>query len=292
MALLTQAHAGWRHRLSALTLIMIALTALLLSACSSLFFYPDQRVRLTPDKLGLRYEDIYLDTRDNTRIHAWRLIPEQTPKGVIVVLHGNAENISSHIISVSWLVEAGYELLLPDYRGFGQSAGKASLPGIFQDLDAVSQWLEERRQQQNIPIFWLGQSIGANLSYYYLATHPVVGLNAVILDAPFASYRRLAREKLGQFWLTWPFQYPASWLIDDRFSPIRYTDHWQGLPLLIYASDNDRVIPMHHTKRLVKELERDTRTPLKVIETHGAHISTYRYPEYRIATLEFLSENR
>ncbi len=281
-----------RCRSSASALLLIIATAFLLTACSSLFFYPDQRTRLTPDKLGLNYEDVYLKTRDNTRIHAWRLIPEQTPKGVIVVLHGNAENISSHIISVSWLVEAGYELLLPDYRGFGESTGRAALPGIFQDLDAVSQWLEERRQQQNIPLYWLGQSIGANLSFYYLATHPVPGLNAVILDAPFASYRTLAREKLNQLWLTWPFQYPLSWLIDDRFSPIRYTEHWPEFPLLIYSSDNDRVIPLHHTERLVKQIRQNSRIPLKMIETHGTHISTYRYPEYRTATLEFLSQNR
>lgn len=273
-------HPGW----------LITLTiSFLLSACSSPFFYPDQWIRLTPDKLGLDYRDVMLEAQDGTRIHAWHLLPATSPKGVILVLHGNAENISTHIHSVAWLAEAGYELLLLDYREFGESQGSASLPEVFEDIDAAARWLEQRGQSAGIPRYWLGQSIGASLSSYYLSEHPVEGLEAVILDTPFASYRRLGREKFSEFWLTWPFQYPLSWLIDDRFSPERKAANWPQLPLLVFSSRNDGVVPTHHTRALLEQLPHDASVPVEFVETNGSHIGTYQNPAYRQITLDFLA---
>lgn len=269
-------------------LITLVLSCLL-SACSSPFFYPDQWIRLTPDKLGLDYRDVVLEAQDGTRLHAWHLLPATQPKGIILVLHGNAENISTHIHSVAWLAESGYELLLLDYRGFGESHGSASLPAVFEDIDAAAHWLEQRAQSVGIPIYWLGQSIGASLSSYYLSEHPVEGLKAVILDTPFASYRRMGREKFSEFWLTWPFQYPLSWLIDDRFSPERTADNWPQLPLLVFSSRDDGIVPAHHTRALLERLPHDSGVPVEFVETNGSHIGTYQNPAHRQLTLDFLA---
>lgn len=94
--------------------LILSLSVSLLTACSGMFFYPQERLRLTPDILGIQYRDVFLTTRDDIRVHAWHLLPPSVPKGVILVLHGNAENISTHIHSVAWLAESGYELLLLD----------------------------------------------------------------------------------------------------------------------------------------------------------------------------------
>ena len=47
--------------------LLVAL--LLLSGCSSVFFYPDRVTYITPDRLNLEYEDIYLDTADGETLH-------------------------------------------------------------------------------------------------------------------------------------------------------------------------------------------------------------------------------
>lgn len=271
--------------------LILSLSVPLLTACSGMFFYPQERLRLTPDILGIQYRDVYLTTRDDIRVHAWHLLPPSVPKGVILVLHGNAENISTHIHSVAWLAESGYELLLLDYRGFGHSEGAASLPGVFNDLSSAADWLEHRSQSQGIPAFWLGQSIGASLSSYYLSKHSVDGLKAVILDTPFASYRRIGREKFSEFWLTWPLQYPLSWLIDDQYSPERVADKWPHLPLLIFSSENDVVIPQRHTRDLVRQLHSGSESTIETVRTDTPHIGTYRDQSYRETTLRFLQEN-
>ncbi len=78
----------------------------LLAGCSSVFFYPDNVTYITPDRLNLAYQDIYLDTADGETLHGWWLPaegPESDARGTIYFLHGNAQNISSHILNVAWL---------------------------------------------------------------------------------------------------------------------------------------------------------------------------------------------
>ena len=87
----------------------------------------------TPDKGGLTYRDISVTTRDNLRIHGW-LLEAEKPKGIVFFLHGNAENISTHIGSVYWLPEHGYDVLLMDYRGYGLSEGKPDFPDVYLDV--------------------------------------------------------------------------------------------------------------------------------------------------------------
>ena len=260
---------------------------LFLTACSRPFFYPDQHIRLTPDKLGINYQDVNLTTEDGTLLHAWHLVPETKAKGVILFLHGNAENISTHIQNVSWLYEAGYELLLLDYRGYGLSQGRPTLPDIFQDIDSASTWLSHRSKSKKIPAYWLGQSIGASLSAYYLSHNNIEGLKAVILDAPFASYRQIGREKFSEFWLTWPLQYPLSWLIDNRYSPNKSAHNWSNLPLLVFSSPKDKVVPNHHTLKLLDQFKT---SPLEHVETQSTHTGTYNYRAYREKTLKFFEQ--
>lgn len=263
---------------------------LFLTACSRPFFYPDQHIRLTPDKLGINYQDVNLTTEDGTLLHAWHLVPETKAKGVILFLHGNAENISTHIQNVSWLYEAGYELLLLDYRGYGLSQGRPTLPNIFQDIDSASSWLSHRSKSQEIPAYWIGQSIGASLSTYYLSHKKIEGLKAVILDAPFASYRQVGREKFSEFWLTWPLQYPLSWLIDNRYSPNRAAHNWPNLPLLVFSSPKDKVIPNHHTLELLDQFKTNPQGLLQHVETQSTHTGTYNYRAYREKTLNFFEQ--
>ncbi|MDX2465384.1 MAG: alpha/beta fold hydrolase [Porticoccus sp.] len=270
----------------------LLILCLFLTACSRPFFYPDQHIRLTPDKLGLHYHDINLKAKDGTLLHAWQLLPKTQAKGIVLVLHGNAENISTHIHSIAWLAESGYELLLLDYRGYGLSQGRPSLPNILQDIDAAAHWLSDRIQSQQLPGYWLGQSIGASLSTYYLARHKVEGLRAVVLDSPFSSYRQISREKFSEFWLTWPVQYPLSWLVDNRYSPDKAVPEWPDLPLLVFSSSKDKVIPNHHTQQLLDHFSGQAKEKIEYLDTQSPHIGTFNHATYRQITLEFLNKSK
>ena len=64
-------------------------------------------------------------------LHYWRIpaqkrkVVDPHPKGWVVQVHGNAQNLTSHVRGLGWVTELGYGLLIFDYRGYGSSTGKA-----------------------------------------------------------------------------------------------------------------------------------------------------------------------
>lgn len=267
-------------------MLSILLLASCLEGCAGLLFYPDRDMRLRPDQLGLSYEDVGLTSADGTQLHGWLLLAQGDVHGAVLFLHGNAQNISTHIASVAWLPAQGYHVLLLDYRGYGLSGGEPSLPGALADVDAAFHWLTGQPRFRDKPLFLLGQSLGADLAAYYAGSRADVRqrLSALVLDAPFASYRQLARQKLGEFWLTWALQYPLSLLMPDAYSPNRNVAELAPLPLLVICSQDDEIVPARDCVALYDPAGQ----PKQLLRTRGPHIATFLYPANRRRVLEFL----
>lgn len=260
----------------------------LLQGCSSVFFYPMEEQVLTPDRLGLEYQDIRLKTEDNLSLHGWFLPTKGEPKGTIYFLHGNAENISTHIQSVYWLPEMGYQVFLIDYRGFGLSEGVPDLPSALEDIKMGFNWLVQQESVSEKPVFLFGQSLGASMGLYFAATNEQARskLSAVISDASFTRYRDIARYVAGQTWVTWPFQYPASWVMIRGHDPIDFVDDISPVPLLLIHSRDDNIIPFIYSDTLFGAAIE----PKSRLITTGRHGATFNQPKNRWALLRFLEK--
>jgi len=256
-----------------------------ISACSSLIFMPEKKTYVTPAMLGLDGEDVYFTSGEN-RLHGWWLHAKPPLRGTILFLHGNAENISTHIASVYWLPAHGYDVFLFDYRGYGKSTGVPSLPGIHQDYAAALDYLFHRPGVDSNNIFVFGQSLGAAVVLTATDTSPYKSrLRAVITEGAFTSYRSVAREMFDHSWLTWLFQWPLSMTINDDYRPI---DHIAGIsptPVLLIHSKQDEVIPFHNALELYAAA-RQPKTLWVVKDVR--HIQTFKNPEYREKLLEYL----
>ncbi len=196
--------------LAALVLLIRALPvlgglALALGGCTGVIFQPMHQLVLTPDQIGLDYEEVEFEAADGVPLHGW-FLPAQAPRrGSILFLHGNAQNISTHIASVAWLPAQGFDVLLFDYRGYGESEGSPSLAGLHLDFEAALQALLARPEIERDRVIVFGQSLGGSLAITALAASPLRHqVRALIVEGAFTSYRALAREKLADFWLTWP----------------------------------------------------------------------------------------
>jgi fermentation-respiration switch protein FrsA (DUF1100 family) len=263
----------------------------MLAGCSSLFFYPDQTTYITPDRLNLEYEDVFLDTPDGETLHGWWLPAQSEPKGTVYFLHGNAQNISSHIMNVAWLPERRYNVFLIDYRGHGRSTGAPDIEGALHDAETGLRWLAKKPETTNQPLFLLGQSLGGGLgtalASEWVKRDEQPPLSGVILDGTFSGFRAIAREKLGDFWLTWPFQIPLSWTITDEYEANAQIGDISPVPVMIIHSVRDSIIPFHHGERLFEA----AKEPKKFLQTDTPHASTFVIPGYRAATLGFMDAN-
>jgi uncharacterized protein len=229
----------------------ILLPWLLLAGCTGLIFQPLPDQVLTPDRIGLAYRDVEFATTDGVRLHGWFLPASAPRQGSVLFLHGNAENISTHIASVAWLPGAGFDVFLFDYRGYGRSAGRPSLDGLQLDFAAALETLLAMPEADAQHIVVFGQSLGGALAITALAASPRRSdVRALVVEGAFTSYRALAREKLADFWPTWPLQWPLSLTIDDRYRPIDVIGELAPLPLLIIQGEADQVVPPHHARAL------------------------------------------
>lgn len=270
----------------------LLLATLALGACDSLLFYPERALPITPQDARLDYRDEFLRAADGTRLHAWWLPAKAgvAVKGTVLHLHGNGGNVASHLGGSWWLPAAGYQVLLLDYRGYGRSEGEAGLPEVYQDLDAAFAWLRQAPQVQGKPLTVLGQSLGGALAVRYLAEHPQqrAGLAALVLDGVPASYRDVAQSTLGGAWLTRPLRVPLSWLVPDGDSAIYAMPRLTGLPLLIYHSRDDPMVPLSNGLRLYQAAP-----PPRVLQlTRGGHVQTFAEPAWRALMLSFLDDPR
>lgn len=264
------------------------LLLLILTGCTELIFLPDKKTYVTPSMLHLQSEDVYFHS-DGLLLHGWWLHATQPTKGVVLFVHGNAENISTHIASVYWLPPHGYDVFLFDYRGYGLSQGTPDLTGVHHDFAAAMHYLFNRPDINKNNVFVFGQSLGAAISIVGTATSPYKSrLRAVIVEGAFTSYRSVAREKLASSWLTWLLQWPLSFTIDDEFRPIDHIAQISPTPVLLIHSESDEVIPFHHARDLYAAA-REPKT-LWVVK-NVAHIHTFTKPEYQQKLLEYLQQH-
>ncbi|MBN1635679.1 MAG: alpha/beta hydrolase [Deltaproteobacteria bacterium] len=199
-------------------------------------FYPDHFVYFDPARSGLNHESIWIQDR----LHCWFIQPKKTrSKPVSVVhLHGNAENMTSHIIGATFLLDMGYHLFTFDYSGYGQSRGKPTLAGIQQDAMAVFQHILERPQKFGSSVFGFGQSMGAYALARILPEIPA--LKGAILEAGLFSFYNLFSQAYPHIKCTIP---------NDGYSALD-TLPSSSVPKLFIHGTHDLVVPHAHSEKM------------------------------------------
>lgn len=256
-----------------LLLALLVMAMVNIAGCTGLFFYPMKPWVQNPANQGLDYEDVVLIHENGLRIHGWWLPARGPVKGTVYFLHGNAENISTHMMSVAWLPEAGYQVFMIDYRGYGLSEGKAKLPEIFDDIRLGLDWLHHSGRLGEAPLVVYGQSLGAAMGVKVLAEEGnPARVDCVMLEAVFSGYPGITREIMSRSWLLWPFQWPVAALMPDEWDPVDHVGKLAGTPLLVMHSEDDEIIPMKQG-RAVFEAAGEPRA-FKALE--GRHIAGSR----------------
>lgn len=251
-----------------MTRLLVLFTCLTLTACNSVFYYPSKDQYFDPRQAGLNCLDVWIENPGEPKLHAWYL-PAKNEIATILHLHGNAENISTHLGSVYWLPQKGFSVLTIDYRGYGVSEGAPSLEGVHRDVERSIEYLQNYASKSKLILY--GQSLGATMALYFAAQPTLKGaFKVVVAESPFSGYRSVVREKLASLWLTYIFQWPLSFLVSDRFSPLETMDDIAPTPVLLIHGTDDKIISYDNSLQLCQALGQDCK--LWTIEG-GGHIN-------------------
>lgn len=259
------------------------------SGCSGVFLQPDRALHARPEQVGAEWEEARFAAADGTPLTGLWLPARPGPgKGVLVHFHGNAENMTSHFLFVWWLTLEGWDVLAFDYRGYGASGGEKSLAGAVEDGAAALAYARGRAAGR--PLAVVGQSLGGALALASLEKDGGEGVRALILDSTFSSYRAIARDKLSQLWLTWPLQWPLSFLFGGPPAPERLAARRKPIPLLMFHGKDDPVVPFYLGKRLFDAAA----GPKELVEVEGGgHTAAFgaRRAEHQARIVSFLRQS-
>lgn len=239
-----------------ITLIIVYLIVVLLVyfGQSRLIYFPEQQISNIPSAIGLDYTPVNIPTSDGETLHGWWIsVPDA--KGAVLFFHGNAGNISHRINYLTMFKRLGYNTLLFDYRGYGQSSGTPSESGTYLDAQAAWQYLTETRGIAPARIILFGESLGGAVAAW-LAAHEKPGLLA--LASVFTSVPDLAAE-------IYPFL-PVRWLTRFHYNTLESLQS-VTCPVFIAHSPQDEIIPFAHGQQLFQAASE----PKQFLTLEGGH---------------------
>ncbi len=250
---------GMRGVLNILLSIVIAYAVILLLVFvfqSRLVYFPqvERKLTATPLAAGLAYEEVQLRTADNVTLHGW-WVPAGDARGAVLLLHGNAGNISHRIGYLKMFHGLRYSTLLVDYRGYGKSNGAPSEEGTYHDAEAAWSHLIETRKLDAREIVVVGESLGGGVATWLAAKYPP---RALVLASTFTSVPDLGAKV-----------YP--WIPVRLLARITYGNLERlpkiGVPILIAHSRDDDIIPYAHAEMLFAA----AREPKQLLPMSGGH---------------------
>jgi pimeloyl-ACP methyl ester carboxylesterase len=130
----------------------------------------------------MSYTDVSFRTSDGLILRGW-WIPG-TKHETLVMIHGLSNNRTEPLDKAGYLHQAGYNILVFDLRGHGQSDGNGTTMGYREPMDVQAAVAEARKLDPG-PIALFGYSLGAAIAVEEAAVNPDV--SAVIEDSGFSS---------------------------------------------------------------------------------------------------------
>jgi len=254
----------WHHRKQGCRTLLVLLlgSALLLPGCLRLdsFLFgpvpleeyfrpedmdPDWPVRgVIPDSLREAVR-LYPATGETVFGFFARALPDTAPTPTVIYSHGNSGNINGYWNRVELLWEAGCNVLIYDYEGFGRSTGTPSGAACYADADAALAWCLARTDIDTSLIGYLGWSLGSFMTLHLAAD--VRPPQRLLLEAPMASMSATAKEGaiLG---------IPGDFLVDADFDNEIRIQTIQGTKvLMIFGRKDKTAVPERTTEVLVRK---------------------------------------
>ncbi len=135
----------------------------------------------SPDNHGLTAEAAEFRSGDGVRLRGWYIPAEDSVKTVIICSGANG-SLDADVQVAPWLHEAGFNVLLFNWRAHGNSEGEVVTLGFNEryDLIAAVQFAKSKGAER---VGALGFSMGATVAIATAAVYDDV--NAVVADSPF-----------------------------------------------------------------------------------------------------------
>jgi dipeptidyl aminopeptidase/acylaminoacyl peptidase len=271
--------------LTAIALVLAAIVLLirLTGVAESLAYFPSRQPFTTPPA----YQDVWFESADGVRLHAWFMPAVATPGEpftsgpgpAILHCHGNAGTLANHRSFSEFLTREGFHVLIFDYRGYGRSDDDGPLrrDKLLLDTQAAFEALLARPEVDPARVGAMGVSLGGAFASTLTAQDERV--RALTLVSAFSSWKGVAKD-----WM--PILGPI--LFKRGLDPEKQVAGLESRPLLIVQGDADEVINVRHADRLLSAAT-DAGVPVEIRVVPGGDHNTLIQsdPDTQAAIAEF-----
>ena len=213
-----------------------------------------------PEAFGFRrvdedYENLWLESGDGTKLHAWLLKHPNRDAPIVLFLQENAGNIAHRLgFARRLLVDAGVHVMLLSYRGYGESEGSPSEKGMVLDARAALSYLESR-SDLGPQIFVFGRSIGGAVAIATVAEladeKRVESISGVILENTFTCMADMISKLMPFLAVLVSRGKPLHFLLRSPWnSDTRIERGLGGVPVLFITGERDEMVPPEHMYKL------------------------------------------
>lgn len=142
------------------------------------------------------YDTVNFFTKDYTRINAWYGKTDSVARGTVILFHGITVTKSTMLDEANEFRFLGYNVLLVDFRGHGNSAGNTTTIG-YREAEEVKLAFDYITKLDKKPVYLYGFSMGAVAITRAIAEYGLQP-SGIILDAPFLSLQSYLKAKASQ----------------------------------------------------------------------------------------------
>jgi pimeloyl-ACP methyl ester carboxylesterase len=199
----------------------------------------------------------------------------------VIYNHGNSQNINRYWGRVELLWEAGFDVFIYDYEGFGKSEGSPSGAACYADAEAALEYVRGRPDVVDSMVVYYAWSLGSFMACHLAADVRVP--RCLILENPMASMSAVAKEGavLG---------IPGSFLVDADF------DNEARIPLVgcrtlvIYGKKDDTAVPERNALVLLDKANPSATTSYPVDGANHSDLpEVIGYGEYERVVKAFIA---
>lgn len=236
----------------------------------SIVFRPSELDSSYVFRFSRPFEEFFIETEPGANINIIKF-SVKNPKGSILYLHGNKDNLIRWGEVASQLSVYGYNIYVFDYRGYGKSSGSPSEGGVLHDSEVIFNKINQKFPDEHW-IFY-GRSLGTGIAAYLSSKCKPKGL---ILESPYYSMEELITH----------YYFPYPWYDQKITIPTHSYLKESSFPVLILHGTDDQIVPIEEGQKLFHSIQR-TRSSMVTIE-HGTHDDLSGHDEYRKAIQNFL----
>ncbi len=260
----------------------IILTFLLSTSClffasaqfDNRFYFPSKQWNNIE---GLNYKEFNFEI-DTISINTILIKPEITVKGTVIYFHGSSGNITTYINHIRPLINAGYQIFMIDFRGYGKSTGVPTHKNIAMDAQYIFEKIIVLDEIKNSPVIIYGASMGTQIATK-IAKDNQTKISALVLDGTISSFTDMALASVPDEQKTMVEQYVTSpYSAKNDIKEIK-------LPKLFIQGSEDKTVPFEQFETVYE----NALTPKELWIYRGEHLESAKlYPEVLVQKVDKL----